>query len=380
MKKVFTIIILSLAVFSARADGWGNYDLRYTATTDLTQADKVLLERAMNGTGLGVIDVTFWDEPIKVYTRKDTFPIGQRLPTYQVRLQKIFNNVPIVFEHKLLGNRFLAPEEWQDTGWAIDQEKAETVNMTVEYDNVMVDIEDSTFGDEIPLVCKFYVNNDITQVVNLGFNLQLQEIEWGEWTLFGTAAASSTRNLQTFLSLFVSAIEEPIEGKESFSRKLWSDPVTVDKRVSVNNPNLVQFRLNDIFGGVNIVLDYDTETGTICAERQSTGWRIEVTPGKDFAIAVGVPYTEVKFELPETPFDPKTGEFDLTASKFVISHKMQGAGAFKLAYTEASAINEIEATNDNDTVEYYNLRGQRIKRPENGFYIERRNGRVVKRF
>ena len=79
-------------------------------------------------------------------------------------------------------------------------------------------------------------------------------------------------------------------------------------------------------------------------------------------------------------FDPKTGEFDLTASKFVISHKMQGAGAFKLAYTEASAINEIEATNDNDTVEYYNLRGQRIKRPENGFYIERRNGRVVKRF
>ncbi len=378
MKKIFTLMFLSLAALAVHADGWENYNLKYTATTDLTPVQKAKFLRNMSNVG----NFNMWDEPIKVYTRMDISSETFRIPSYQVLVQKIFNDVPVRFQYNRKDNVLVAPEDWIDTGWVIDTELTDFNNVTVEYDNIMADIDDSVFSTEIPLTCRFYVNNNTDQVVTLSFTLLLEEIEWGEWSTFGTAKADDTRLLQSFLSDYVLEIDEPKERPNNLTgaNALWHDPITVEKRVSVNDPNLVQFRLNDIFNGVKIILDYDVEAGTIYAARQGTGYDVYIAPGKKPAFSFGSPYTEAKFDLPETAFDPTSGILDLTNAQVSVSTGKSATAGFTLLVTEESAINEIEADGDN-TVEYFNLRGQRISsRPESGVYIERRNGRVSKRF
>lgn len=383
MKKIFTLVLFALAALAMHADGWGSYGLKYTATTDLTPVQKAQFLAEIRKVMTNVNNFNFWDEPIKIYTRRDNSSVPYGVPTYQVFVQKIFNDVPVCFQYYDGDKILVSPTDWIDTGWPIDAEMAGFYNITVEYENIMADIDDSVFSTEIPLTCHFYVNNNTDETINLSFTMLLEEIEWGDWVTVGTAKADDTRPLQEFLAEYILGIDKPvqkpIEGLPIVNL-LWQDPIPVRKRVSVNDPNLVQFSLDDIFNGVDIILDYDVEAGTIYAARQCTGYDVYIESGKKPPFGFGSPYIGAKFDLPETSFDPTSGVFDLTNAIISVSTKVSTSAGFKLLITEESAINEIEAAGD-DVVEYFNLCGRRLpSRPESGFYIERRNGKATKRF
>ena len=67
-----------------------------------------------------------------------------------------------------------------------------------------------------------------------------QSETWGEWTSLGTATTDATYKQQIINNINAYTVR----GYDA-----WSDPVSVDQRVSSSDASKVQYRLNNIFNG-----------------------------------------------------------------------------------------------------------------------------------
>lgn len=95
-----------------------------------------------------------------------------------------------------------------------------------------------------------------------------EETEWTEWESFGTG----TLTMDDMFALFT----ELEEWQGDFSGK------TVDVRHAADNANVQQYRFNGVFNGADIVVDVDTEKGTLKMLPQNT--KIEVF-GEEILVA-----------------------------------------------------------------------------------------------
>ena len=92
-----------------------------------------------------------------------------------------------------------------------------------------------------------------------------QSETWGEWTALGTATTDASNKQQIINNIN----NYTVRGYDA-----WSDPVSVDQRVSSSDASKVQYRLNNIFNGKDIILDYDVKSMQLSAQKQSTGYEI----------------------------------------------------------------------------------------------------------
>lgn len=88
--------------------------------------------------------------------------------------------------------------------------------------------------------------------------------DWGEWSTLCTAVSGYSKEsmMAVFQTYGIGTIEP------------WAEPITIEQRTSKTDPTKHQLRLKGIFNAKNIILDYDSSTATISAERQSTGYAI----------------------------------------------------------------------------------------------------------
>ncbi|MCM1033292.1 MAG: hypothetical protein NC405_05990 [Odoribacter sp.] len=82
--------------------------------------------------------------------------------------------------------------------------------------------------------------------------------EWTEWESFGTGTFSIDDGLEAFGAV------------DSYSGDFPN--ITVDCRKDTGDESIMQFRLNNIYGGVNIVLDYNASVNQLNCVAQPTGW------------------------------------------------------------------------------------------------------------
>lgn len=152
-----------------------------------------------------------------------------------------------------------------------------------------------------------------TALLPLWANAQTEE--WSEWTNLGTATT--------------------IDGKERMISTLqawgqdtnvgWDEPITIDQRTSVADPTKQQLRLNDIFNGKDIILDYDSSTKGISAEQQSTGY----ATNKEKLQGYEDVYDEFMFSLSSGTYVPATGRINLSNAFFLINERL----GFNLGFT-----------------------------------------------
>ena len=153
---------------------------------------------------------------------------------------------------------------------------------------------------------------------------QPAEEGWSEWNHLGTAVTASGK--ESMIATF------QYWGTESVVA--WDEPITIDQRTNVADPTKHQLRLNDIFNGKEIILDYDSSTGKISAEQQSTGYAtnkelmVEQSGWSDF-------YDEFMFALDYTTgsYNPLTGTIDLSKAFFHVSDPSVQMFYFNLGFT-----------------------------------------------
>ena len=153
---------------------------------------------------------------------------------------------------------------------------------------------------------------------------QPAEEGWSEWNHLGTAVTASGK--ESMIATF------QYWGTESVVA--WDEPITIDQRTNVADPTKHQLRLNDIFNGKEIILDYDSSTGKISAEQQSTGYAtnkelmVEQSGWSDF-------YDEFMFALDYTTgsYNPLTGKIDLSKAFFHVSDPSKQLFYFNLGFT-----------------------------------------------
>ncbi len=64
---------------------------------------------------------------------------------------------------------------------------------------------------------------------------------------------------------------EIVSENDGFPWPEWDEPFSVMRRHNADNPNQVQFRLDKIFNGVDIIVDMDATTNAIAINAQTTG-------------------------------------------------------------------------------------------------------------
>lgn len=118
--------------------------------------------------------------------------------------------------------------------------------------------------------------------------------DWGEWTTLGTAITYSGKEslMATFQSWGTGSIEP------------WEDPITIDQRTSKSDPTKHQLCLKGIFNAKDIILDFDSSTASVTAEKQSTGYSTDKSKLAD--AGVSEPYEEFQFSCKGT-YRPATG-------------------------------------------------------------------------
>ena len=141
---------------------------------------------------------------------------------------------------------------------------------------------------------------------------------WSEWEAVGTAVT--------------------IRGKEAMMTSLqywgegeiapWEEPITIDQRYDRADPTKKQLRLNGIFNAKEIVLDYDSSTGKISAENQSSGY----ATNKAMIEGQGVsnPYDEFIFSLNTGTYRSATGVIDMSNAFFYINEQLGLSMGFTL--------------------------------------------------
>lgn len=87
------------------------------------------------------------------------------------------------------------------------------------------------------------------------------DANWTDWTLFGKASFPEG----TFATM------EIVSENDGFPWPEWDEPFSVMRRHNADNPNQVQFRLDKIFNGVDIIVDMDATTNAIAINAQTTG-------------------------------------------------------------------------------------------------------------
>ncbi len=147
---------------------------------------------------------------------------------------------------------------------------------------------------------------------------------WSEWEALGTAVTISGKEaMMTTLQYWGEGEIAP-----------WEEPITIDQRYDRADPSKKQLRLNGIFNAKEIVLDYDSSTGKISAEQQSTGYAtnkellMQNTGWYDF-------YDEFMFALDYTTgsYNPLTGKIDLSKAFFHVSDPSVQMFYFNLGFT-----------------------------------------------
>ena len=141
---------------------------------------------------------------------------------------------------------------------------------------------------------------------------------WSEWEALGTAVT--------------------IRGKEAMMTSLqywgegeiapWEEPITIDQRYDRADPTKKQLRLNGIFNAKEIVLDYDSSTGKISAEQQSTGYATNKTMIE--GQGVSNPYDEFIFSLSTATYRSATGVIDMSNAFFYINELLGFSMGFTL--------------------------------------------------
>lgn len=142
-----------------------------------------------------------------------------------------------------------------------------------------------------------------------------QNEEWSEWNHLGTAVTASGK--ESMIATFQNWGTESVVA--------WDEPITIDQRTNVADPTKHQLRLNDIFNGKDIILDYDSSTAKITAQNQSTGYTIN----KDKLQGYDGVYDEFIFSLSAGTYIPVTGLINLSKAFFFINN---GLG-FNLGFT-----------------------------------------------
>ena len=86
------------------------------------------------------------------------------------------------------------------------------------------------------------------------------DANWTEWTAFG----------KTSFNGVLDYIAPSLEANGD-TWPTWEEPFSVMRRHNADNPDQVQFRFDNIFNGVNIVMDWDAKSKLLFMEDQSTG-------------------------------------------------------------------------------------------------------------
>ena len=100
----------------------------------------------------------------------------------------------------------------------------------------------------------------------------------------------------------------------------WAEPITIEQRTSKTDPTKHQLCLKGIFNAKNIILDYDSSTVTISAERQRTGYAIN----KELAESAGTPdpLDEFEFYLKSATYRPANGFIDLQSAFVLVNDNL----------------------------------------------------------
>ena len=140
---------------------------------------------------------------------------------------------------------------------------------------------------------------------------------WSEWEALGTAVTISGK--EAMMTTLQSWGEGTIAS--------WEEPITIDQRYDRADPTKKQLRLSDIFNGKDIILDYDSSTATISAEKQGTGYGTN----KDKMESQGVanPYDEFMFALSTGTYRPATGVINMSNAFFYANERL----GFRLGFT-----------------------------------------------
>ncbi len=135
--------------------------------------------------------------------------------------------------------------------------------------------------------------------------------DWGEWTTLCTAVTddSGREAMMTVFQTYGVGTIEP-----------WAEPITIEQRTSKTDPTKHQLCLKGIFNAKNIILDYDSSTATISAERQSTGYAIN----KELAESAGAPdpLDEFEFYLKSATYRPANGYIDLQSAFVLVNDNL----------------------------------------------------------
>lgn len=148
--------------------------------------------------------------------------------------------------------------------------------------------------------------------------------EWSEWSSLGVAV--TTNGKETVISNLQYWGEGPIT--------VWEEPIAIDKRTNMVAPSRIQLRLNKIFNDKDIILEYDPSTSVITAEKQSTGYAINVSE----LISQGIsdPYDEFLFYLGAGTYFPETGVLDLSNAFFMVNDSFGLNLGFSLLIQDAT--------------------------------------------
>ena len=140
---------------------------------------------------------------------------------------------------------------------------------------------------------------------------------WSEWEAVGTAVTISGK--EAMMTTLQSWGEGIIAS--------WEDPITIDQRYDRADPTKKQLRLNGIFNAKEIVLDYDSSTATISAEKQGTGYGTNKIKMENQGVAN--PYDEFMFALSTGTYRPVTGVIDMSSAFFYANERL----GFRLGFT-----------------------------------------------
>ena len=140
---------------------------------------------------------------------------------------------------------------------------------------------------------------------------------WSEWEALGTAVTISGK--EAMMTTLQSWGEGTIAS--------WEEPITIDQRYDRADPTKKQLRLSGIFNAKEIVLDYDSSTATISAEKQGTGYGTNKIKMENQGVAN--PYDEFMFALSTGTYRPVTGVIDMSSAFFYANERL----GFRLGFT-----------------------------------------------